>query len=255
MANETKSILFLGYDENRTKLIGELEKAGHSVTHKDVKLDALEGYDLVICFGYRHVIKKEIIQNTNIPIVNLHISYLPWNRGAHPNFWSFWDNTPAGVTIHEVDEGIDTGPIMFQRMIVFDIEKETFATTYSKLIENIEELFIENLDGITSLKYKKQNQRGRGSTHFVRELPTGFSGWNTNIFDEIFRLEKTGFNPQRAKLDLIDKIEKVRTTNNINWMNLLRVVAELAPDKLSEITSKINESDNLISSYFKQLGD
>ena len=54
---------------------------------------------------------------------------------------------------------------------------------------------------------------------------------------------------------MIDKIEKVRTTNNINWMNLLRIVAEVAPEKLSEITTKINESDDLISSYFKQLGD
>lgn len=255
MSKGDKSILFLGYDKNQTRLISELEKAGHSVTHFNEKIYKLESYDLVICFGYRNKINKKLVLESNIPIINLHISYLPWNKGSHPNFWSFWDNTPSGVTIHEVDEDIDTGPIIFQKIIDIDIEKETFSSSYLKLIASIEELFIEKLNEITSLEYKKRNQRGRGSTHFARELPSDFAGWDSNISEEIDRLEKTGFNPQRTKLDLIDKIEMVRTTNNINWMNLLRVVAEVAPDKLSEITSKINESDNLISSYFKQLGD
>ena len=38
----------------------------------------------------------------------MHISYLPFNRGAHPNYWSFKDNSPKGVTIHFIDNGIDT---------------------------------------------------------------------------------------------------------------------------------------------------
>ncbi|MCL0081308.1 hypothetical protein M1N64_03665 [Peptococcaceae bacterium] len=41
--------------------------------------------------------------------INLHISFLPWNRGADPNFWSFIENAPVGVSIHYLDEGIDTG--------------------------------------------------------------------------------------------------------------------------------------------------
>lgn len=255
MIDNFKSILFLGYDNKQTKLIGELETAGHMVTHKKYLIDSLDGYDLAIAFGYRYKIKKELIQNARIPIINLHISYLPWNKGAHPNFWAFWDNTPSGVTIHEVDENIDTGPIIFQKMIEFDIEKETFATSYNKLIAAIEDLFIENVTSIITTKYSKQAQRGRGSKHSTKQLPSDFGGWNSNISEELKRLENTGFNPQQNKLDLIDKIEQVRTNNNINWMNLLRVVAEVAPDKLSEITTKINESDKLISTYFKQLGD
>jgi methionyl-tRNA formyltransferase len=255
MTANFKSILFLGYDNKRTKLIGELEKAGHSVTHQENYIDTLEGYDLAVAFGYRYKIRKELIQTAQIPIINLHISYLPWNKGAHPNFWAFWDNTPSGVTIHEIDQNFDTGPIIFQEMVEFDIEKETFATSYNKLIAAIENLFIKNMTTIISKNYTKHIQRGRGTIHSVNQLPAEFSGWDANISKEITRLENAGFNPQQTKLDLIDKIEKVRTTNNINWMNLLRVVAEVAPEKLSEITTKIKESDDLISSYFKQLGD
>jgi len=255
MNQHPKSILFLGYDRSQTKLIEELEKVGCHVTHKAEKLDSLKGFDLIISFGYRHILSKVAILEAKAPVLNLHISFLPWNKGAHPNFWSFWDNTPAGVTIHLIDEGIDTGPIIFQKLLSFDLEKETFASTQQILIDEIEKLFIEKMHKILELDYKVFPQRGRGSMHRKNAFPKDFSGWDAVIGVEIRRLEDNGFSPQRVKLDLINKIEQVRTANNVNWMNLLRVVAEVAPERLSEITSKINESDNLISSYFKQLGE
>jgi hypothetical protein len=44
-----------------------------------------------------------------------------------------------------------------------------------------------------------------------------------------------------------------RSLNNVNWMNLLRIVAVKSPEKLAEITSKINASDSQISELFKKL--
>lgn len=255
MSKMKKNILFLGYNKNETKLINFLEMLGCEVSHSAKNLDFKTNFDLIISFGYRYLISEETLSKLACPIVNLHMSYLPWNRGAHPNFWSFWDNTPSGVTIHEMDEGLDTGPIIYQKMLNFDSSNETFSSTYFTLKGELEKLFIENVNEILNLTYKTYNQRGKGSAHKSNELPLDFTGWDSNIFSEISRLESQGFNPQTNKLDLIDKIESVRTQNNINWMNLLRVVAEVAPEKLSEITSKINESDNLISIYFKQLGD
>ena len=69
------------------------------------------------------LLKKRVLNNIIIPIVNLHISYLPWNRGAHPNFWSFFDATPTGVSIHLIDKGIDTGPIIVQKKVKLDPAK------------------------------------------------------------------------------------------------------------------------------------
>ncbi len=68
------------------------------------------------------------LYNQKISIINLHISFLPWNRGAHPNFWSFYDDTPKGVTIHLIDEGIDTGAIIYQKEITFDRNEKTFES-------------------------------------------------------------------------------------------------------------------------------
>ena len=62
---------------------------------------------MIVSFGYNKLIKKLILKFVNCPIYNIHISYLPYNKGAHPNFWSFIDRTPHGVSIHKINENID----------------------------------------------------------------------------------------------------------------------------------------------------
>ena len=54
-----------------------------------IELKYLFEFDWIISYGYKHIIQKEIIQAVKNPIINLHISYLPFNRGVHPNYWSF----------------------------------------------------------------------------------------------------------------------------------------------------------------------
>lgn len=182
-------VLFLGYTKEQTALIGELVRAGCEVWHTGDRIYSTIGYDLVISYGFRHIIKKDVIESSMAPIINLHISYLPWNRGAHPNFWSFYDCTPSGVTIHLVDEGIDTGPVLYQRYVNFHRDESTFSKTYVRLIEEIESLFKENLDEIISMKFVALPQRVLGSYHSVADLPKEFAGWDSVINDEIARLD------------------------------------------------------------------
>jgi len=54
---------------------------------------------------------------------------------------------------------------------------------------------------------------------------------------------------------IIDQIEKIRTKNNINWMDLLRLAFKHSPDEAKKLVKKINKSDNKISSLFKKLSD
>ena len=88
-------ILFLGYDNKETKLINFLKKNGHSVVHSKEEIDDFSFFDLVISFGYKFIVKKTYLETLKRPILNLHISYLPFNKGAHPNFWSHFNNTPS----------------------------------------------------------------------------------------------------------------------------------------------------------------
>ena len=54
-------------------------------------------------------------------------------------------------------------------------------------------------------------------------------------------------------LKIIDEIEKVRTTNNVNWMDILRLAFTHAPEDAKELMRKINTSDDEISSLLKKL--
>ena len=55
-------------------------------------------------------------------------------------------------------------------------------------------------------------------------------------------------------LDVIDKIEKVRTKNNVNWMDVLRLALKNAPEETIKLMREINKKDKKISNLFSSLG-
>jgi folate-dependent phosphoribosylglycinamide formyltransferase PurN len=67
------------------------------------------------------LLKQEVLSIPRVGFINRHASLLPHFRGRLASFWSHAANPPRyGTTIHFVDEGIDTGPIILQREF-FDI--------------------------------------------------------------------------------------------------------------------------------------
>ena len=115
------SILFLGYRKNKTKIINFLRNKKFNVIelgNKQITKSILKkNFILIISFGYKRIIKESIIKKLNRPIINLHMSFLPFNKGAHPNFWSFVENTPKGVSIHEIEKNIDSGPTIVRKKL------------------------------------------------------------------------------------------------------------------------------------------
>ncbi len=178
-----KKVCFLGYDRRQTRLIEAIEATGCEVSEVSDKVDDFSLYDAVVSFGYKHIIGSALLQTLAQPAINLHIAYLPYNRGAHPNFWSWVDGTPAGVTIHEIDTGIDTGPICFQKQIVFNDSADTFAVTYAQLIQEIENLFIDNMEDLLGGTYKPILQTGPSTYHSTRDLPDWMNNWDMAIYE------------------------------------------------------------------------
>ncbi|MDE5779085.1 MAG: hypothetical protein K2I10_11350, partial [Lachnospiraceae bacterium] len=140
------------------------------------------------------VVGSEVINYVNGEIFNLHISFLPWNRGSSPNYWSFVENTPKGVTIHQMDKGLDTGDIIIQEEMFFDEERESFSSSYEKLNDRIVELFIQNWESIKDRTYQLKKQEGEGSYHTIKDFKKFTKGnvidWNENIADYKRKLER-----------------------------------------------------------------
>jgi len=185
--NVEENILFLG--EKESPLFDWLKSTGESVIQTSEKITPeffiSNKIRFLVSYGYRHILRKEILELFPDRAVNLHISYLPWNKGADPNFWSFIEDTPKGVTIHYLDEGVDTGDIIVQEKVEFNTDQETLATSYEKLQATIQKLFKKNWQDIKSEKCNRQKQIGKGSLHKVKDKKALSQfltdGWDTSL--------------------------------------------------------------------------
>ena len=126
--------------------------------------------DFLISYNYKYIINKDVLKETKGKAINLHISYLPWNRGAYPNVWSFLENTPKGVTIHLIDEGIDTGDILVQKEILINEEEHTLKSSYILLHEEIQKLFKENWEKIKNREIIQKAQKGQKTIHYKKDF-------------------------------------------------------------------------------------
>jgi methionyl-tRNA formyltransferase len=179
-------ILLLG--PYRSEMIDFIASYGDEVITTEAKitsdLEFLLNTDLIVSYGYRHILKSDVLNNFQRKVINIHISLLPWNKGSDPNLWSFLENTPKGVTIHYVDSGIDTGEIIVQEQVDFS-DSETLRTSYEKLSQTAIALFKENWISIRDGKIKSTPQLGSGSHHRQKDrisyehLLT--HGWDTPV--------------------------------------------------------------------------
>ena len=181
-----KQCLFLGYKKNQTSLINFLKKKNFNIVNcqKIPSLKTFKQSDFILSFGFRKIISENFIKKIKKPIFNIHLSYLPFNRGAHPNFWSFIEKTPAGVSIHKIDKGIDTGNIILRKKISFNINLNKFSTfkkTYNYLFLEAEKLFKKNFNKIYNKKYKKILNNSKGTFHYKKDLPKWMKNWSMNI--------------------------------------------------------------------------
>ena len=121
-----------------------------------------------VLFGY--VLSGDFIRLFPRGCVNLHPALLPHNRGAFPNVWSIVSQTPAGVTLHYIDEGIDTGDVIAQKQMAVEIT-DTGASLYRRLETEGLELFKNNWSSIRAGTNSRCPQTARiGSSHRARDV-------------------------------------------------------------------------------------
>lgn len=84
--------------------------------------------DVVAVYGTR-LIKPKLMEKVAAPFINYHAGITPKYRGQHPAYWALAaaDRSRAGVTIHLVDDGVDTGKVLAQRTVRFS-EQDTIWT-------------------------------------------------------------------------------------------------------------------------------
>ena len=125
---ETNRIKEMNYDPGKTTEVSSI----NSVEGRDL-LNKLNP-DIVVIITTR-ILSKKTLESINARFINIHSGITPLYRGLHGAYWALIndDRENCGVTVHLVDEGIDTGNILYQASIVEDITPRDNFMTYTYL--------------------------------------------------------------------------------------------------------------------------
>ena len=132
------------------KLSKDLEIKRVSSVNSSECIDILKEIspDVVILNGTR-IVSKQTLNSIKAPFINIHAGVTPKYRGVHGGYWALAerDYKNCGVTVHLVDEGIDTGDILYQATINPKKDDNFCTYPYLQFIEGIKllKIVIDNL--------------------------------------------------------------------------------------------------------------
>jgi methionyl-tRNA formyltransferase len=148
--------------------------------------------DMAVSVLFRNILRQPFLDLFPKGCINLHPAFLPYNRGAYPNVWSILEKSPAGVTLHYIDEGLDTGDVIAQEKVMVEMT-DTGGTLYRKLELAAVELFKQTWPSIESGAVQRRPQA-----------------------------TETGTRHRRSDVDAIDEIDLGKTYRAEDLINLLR---------------------------------
>ena len=127
---------------------------------KPENVEVLKKYDadvfVVAAFG--QILSKEILEMPKYGCINIHASLLPMYRGAAPIQWAILNGEKvAGVTIMQMDEGLDTGEMLLKAETPIE-DTDTADTLHDKLCDLGADLIVEALSKIEKGELKATPQ-------------------------------------------------------------------------------------------------
>ena len=145
--------------------------------------------DIILSSGYDRLLRPDTVEKFRDRIINLHAAYLPWARGIGTTLFATLLRYPHGVSIHYINEGLDTGDLIARR-ILHPAANDSLRTIYTKLLDTTEDLFFENFSQICDNKSQRSSQESfgeikttRSRTQFEALMDLCPKGYDTSISD------------------------------------------------------------------------
>jgi methionyl-tRNA formyltransferase len=114
--------------------------------------------DMAIVVAFGQLLKKNLLTIPGWGVINIHASLLPKYRGAAPIQWAILNNeSKTGLTVMRMDEGLDTGPILFQKEVTI-LEDETAGHLHDRLSELAGHQVVEALTDMAKTQVKESPQ-------------------------------------------------------------------------------------------------
>ena len=119
--------------------------------------------DLCVISHFEKLIKDPILSIPRLGFINLHPSLLPYYRGMAPQHWPIINgDKEAGITVHYIDEGTDTGDIIVQRR--FPLVDDMYVSDLQKVwMEHYKTIMVEAIDNIVCNRHVTVQRHLEGS--------------------------------------------------------------------------------------------
>jgi methionyl-tRNA formyltransferase len=123
----------------------------------------------VAVFTGGNLLREEMLKIPRLGILNSHLALLPEIRGMSSPEWSLLYGVPLGITIHFMDSGIDTGPILLRREFAHAGACDSLADLRNRMIAEGIELIAEVVAGLEggTLSAVAQAHREKDNQFFV----------------------------------------------------------------------------------------
>lgn len=137
--------------------------------------------DLIISSGFRHIVPEDVLSLPSMGAVNMHKSYLPYNRGTNPNVWSIIEDPPAGVSIHYMTPDVDGGPIIDRREVLVYPDDDG-RSLYDRLEAEQFEQFTDCWPAIRDDEVETIDQPHKGTYHYYEDF---VELWELDLDEEV----------------------------------------------------------------------
>ena len=157
--------------------------------------------DIIFSIYYRKILPSSLLKIPSLGCINIHPSLLPKYRGPIPTAWAIENGeTHFGITIHYMDERIDTGDILIQKKYPI-LKNETGYELYTRAMKLGANLLIENFKKIINNKLEPVPQKGISSYYGKKDGKYTIDWKNTaeNINNKI-RVHSKPFNSAETLL-------------------------------------------------------
>lgn len=149
--------------------------------------------DLFVSMSFNQIFKPQIINLPKYKTINCHAGMLPFYRGRNILNWALInDEKEFGITVHYVDEGIDTGDIIIQRAYSIS-DQDNYQTLLERAYDNCADILYDAI-----VMFKKGFVKAKKQTEIH---PIGFYCSQRKVGDEILNWNQTSreiFNFVRA---------------------------------------------------------
>ena len=132
-------------------VMADLDVDVKPINFKKVSEEFLSQYEVFLSLHCKQIFPAYMVRNYRC--INVHPGLNPYNRGWYPHVFSIVNQLPTGVTVHEMDEDIDHGSIIFQKQVMV-LSADTSMDLYNRIIDAEMELLSEHLSEIVEGRYE-----------------------------------------------------------------------------------------------------